>query len=370
MHVSNSAIENLLRVARSECASALAFASIADGDELEMFTVPPAGSAGGLSCEALAELVRQASIDPEVRYASVFVRRVQMGEPLTLAVAPVPACGDRSLVGVVGEADRQFEPQHLELLEWLAQRLSRHVGAMKELEIAPDAGPPSATSAAEDTAPAPVHQAVSLFGPRLQPVPVDDDRASQDAARTSGAETSARDSAEPDAGRAGEAGIDSPHTWWAASDPLTGLASLAQFFSRAGRLLSSEARASGALALVLVEIPDERTAPAAARALATQLRCSDPLARVDRDLFAAAVLLFPAGMRAGALEERLGAVVRSALDWLSPVRTSHVVAEPGDRRDIDELLRQALAELPGRTAGGGGAPWRGAGGSAARLPIP
>ncbi len=140
----------------------------------------------------------------------------------------------------------------------------------------------------------------------------------------------------------------SPGSWWAASDPVTGLPSLGQFFSRAGRLLGSEARASGAVALVLVEVPDEQTAPAAARALAAQLRFSDPLARVDRDLFAAAVLLFPGSMRGDAVEERLGTAVRSALDWLAPVRTTHVLAEPGDRRDVDELLRQAIAGLPGR----------------------
>ena len=140
----------------------------------------------------------------------------------------------------------------------------------------------------------------------------------------------------------------SPGSWWAASDPVTGLPSLGQFFSRAGRLLGSEARTSGAVALVLVEVPDEQTAPAAARALAAQLRFSDPLARVDRDLFAAAVLLFPGSMRGDAVEERLGTAVRSALDWLAPVRTTHVLAEPGDRRDVDELLRQAIAGLPGR----------------------
>lgn len=142
-----------------------------------------------------------------------------------------------------------------------------------------------------------------------------------------------------------------PGSWWAATDPVTGLPSLGQFFSRAGRLLASEARASGAVALVLVEVPDERTAAAAARALAAQLRFSDPLARVDRDLFAAAVLLFPGSVRGDAVEERLGAAVRSALDWLAPVRTTHVLAEPGDRRDVDELLRQAMIGLPGRSVG-------------------
>lgn len=140
-----------------------------------------------------------------------------------------------------------------------------------------------------------------------------------------------------------------PGSWWVTSDRVTGLPSLGQFFSRAGRLLGSEARATGAVALVLVEVPDERTAPAAARALAAQLRFSDPLARVDRDLFAAAVLLFPGSVRGDAVEERLGAAVRSALDWLAPVRTTHVLAEPGDRRDVDELLRQAMVGLPGRS---------------------
>ncbi len=141
-----------------------------------------------------------------------------------------------------------------------------------------------------------------------------------------------------------------PGAWWAPSDPVAGLPGLGQFFSRAGRLLGSEARLSGAVALVLVEVPGEQTAAAAARALAAQLRFSDPLARVDRDLFAAAVLLFPDSMRGDSVEERLGAAVRSALDWLAPVRTTHVLAEPGDRRDVDELLRQALIGLPGRTA--------------------
>ena len=113
-------------------------------------------------------------------------------------------------------------------------------------------------------------------------------------------------------------------------------------------MLASDTCTAGALALVVVEVPDPRTAPSAARALRAQLRFADPLALVDCDLLVAAVVIYPAGS-GGAVEQRLGSAVRSALEGPGSVRTVHVVATPGDRREVDELLRDAVLRLPGRS---------------------
>jgi GGDEF domain-containing protein len=352
-------ITNLLRLARAQFRAAAAFAVVArDGREPEMVFVPSDCGEGALPGEALALLARQASLDPELGHAGAFVRSVQLTGAMTLVVAPVPGPGGRGLLGVVGPEVDGSERAQLDLLERLAQRLTRHAQALHAVEErrAASAEQSQRTNGRQgDGAPAPIAPGgppvpseppdPSAPRPPLEP-PLPGPPAVAPLAPAAPGPAPAR--TPPVTATEEHRAPAPPSSWWAPSDPLTGLPSMAQFFSRAGRLLGSEARASGAVAVVLVEVPSERTAAAAARALAAQLRCSDPLARIDHDLFAAAVLLFPGSTRGDAVEERLGGAVRAALDWLAPVRTAHVLAEPGDRRDIDELLRQAIAGLPGR----------------------
>lgn len=349
------AVENLLRVAHLQCGGLLAFATMTtNGNEPRSHTFASDAS-HSLSADAVAELSRQASADPEFVAGRVFVRSVRLGEALTLAVAPVASSGTVGVLAIVAEAGRQFSPAQLAMLGRLAGRLGRHVAALHTLHASRVPAMAVASPTAHEVPRARASAAaITTSSPTSSPTsPRSTGRAVADPA------------AAPFVGPA-TSGAD---VWWAESDPVTGLLSLGQFFSRTGRLLAAEVRTTASLALVLIEVPDERTAPAAADALRAQLRFTDPLTRVDRELFAAAVPLFPGGTHGDAVEERLGVAVRSALDWLSPVRTTHVLAEPGDRRDVDELLRRAIASMP-RRAGGSGAPWRGTGGSAARLPFP
>jgi hypothetical protein len=322
-----TSMENLLRVARNETAAGTAFAAILeDGHPSEIVSVPPPGAPEGLSSDELAALVHQAAADPEFSHARVFVRAVQLGQSLTLAVAPASEGASHGMIGVVAGTDHRFEPPQLEVLERLAERLGRHLQVVHRLSgvgfRTQHPGPQSPTSSA---------------GPAGGP---------------GGAPLDARPpawAAQPVEAPGGPPSLEVPAaTWWTEPEPLLGLSSLGQFFSRAGRMLASDPRTAGALALVVVEVPDPRTMPSAARALRAQLRFSDPLALVDRDLLAVAVVILPAGS-GDAVEQRLGAAVRSVLERPSSVRTVHVMAAAGDRREVDELLREAVSRLPGRS---------------------
>ncbi len=325
-------VENLLRVARDETAAGTAFAAIlAGGRALEIVSVPAPGVPEGLSSDELAQLVDRAAADPEFARARAFVRAVQLGHALTLAVAPVGDGAGRSMIGVVAGPDHRFEPAQLGVLERLAQRLLRHLEAVQRLGG-------GAWQGAELPGRA-VGQGAELPGRAVgRGEELGSDEPRQAAEQPSRPASALR-----------EAPLEMPPaTWWAAPQPLLGLSSLGQFFSRAGRMLASDTCTAGALALVVVEVPDPRTAPSAARALRAQLRFADPLALVDCDLLAAAVVIYPAGS-GGAVEQRLGSAVRSALEGPGSVRTVHVVATPGDRREVDELLRDAVLRLPGRS---------------------
>lgn len=511
-----AAVVNLLRLARSECGATLAFATLrTSSGDWRTQCVPPAGTMGPLSRDALDELVRQASTDPELPHARALVRTVRAGTPLTLAVAPVLEPGNcqqlsdvdhpvtaarngdapgaaggawrdrgdhvdiertgsartagteragrvQAMIGLLFDAGIAVDEPQLDLLSQLAERLGRHARALERIELmrgrrGTAVGDARDPDAAADEAP---RRPITGAGASA----VSGTSASQVAGAGPSAEPGARGGAMPHAGAPGAASREAPTVpfadegigadpgpgwqapiagapatvpsmgrdvpwapsafsfpgrgpldegivaalspptstdvtggrsvpdrafgavvgrlsvqyaeisrpqgrddgdpdgWWLAQDSRTGLPSVAQFFSRAGRLLTAELRTTSTLAVVLVEVPDPQTAPAAARALSAQLRYSDPLARIERDLFAVAVLLVPGIASGDAVEQRLGSAVRAALDWLSPVRTTHVLAAPGDRRDIDALVRQAIAQLPGRTGaaeppgGGRGAP--------------
>ena len=366
------AVENLLRWLRRECGAMLAFVVLGPhAGETHTFLVPSLGEAGISSREALDELVHQASTDPEFPHARVLVRTVHVGTPSTLVVAParvahrggaahgVPdadagarantGCdaasddGPHAMCGVLCGVDQVLDERQVELVAQLAQRFGCHALALCQLDLLRGSRP-----AGEPVVAAPK----SLVG----------EHGSRNAGTLRAGAPRGSAAAHPDAAQSHRWDPHRVGPWWLVHDVVTGLPSVAQFCSQVGRLLAAEIRATSSLALVLVEVPGERAAPAAARALGAQLRYSDPLARIDRDLFAAAMLLVPGHGCADAVEARLASAARSSLHELSTVRTTHAVAAPGDRRDVDELLRQAIAQLPGRAGaaeppgGGRGAP--------------
>jgi hypothetical protein len=112
-------------------------------------------------------------------------------------------------------------------------------------------------------------------------------------------------------------------------------------------MLASDGGSTAAFVLVVVEVPDERSTAAAASALRSALRVTDSVARLDTTLLGAALLVSPAD-RGEVVERRLAAAVRSIVEKEQEVHTAYVVAEPGGRRDADELLREAVSRLPGR----------------------
>lgn len=347
MRPSSSGVINLLRVARTECAGSVAFAAVATSAGegiagMEVFTFPQGETAETLSGEVVAELVRQAALDPEYAHGGVFVRGVPLRDGLTLAVAPLRGARTDGMLGVVGLDDQGFDQEQLELLQRLSDRLARHLRALGDVDaiVATQSeseatvmdgplegvrmGAPLQSNAA---APATNGAGAHDEGPQPRLDPVLTSAPPHPTAPAPGPPPASRSDA------------------WAPLDTVTGLLSLGQFFSRTGRLLASESRATSALALVLVEVPDDATASVVGRALSTRLRHSDPLVRIEPDLFAAAVLLFPGSTRGDVVEERLAGAVRAALEWLTPVRTTHVLADPADRRDVDELVREAITRL-------------------------
>ena len=407
MHIGTTTVENLLRVARRDTAAGTAFAALdAAGRASEIISVPEPGSAEGLSADELAELVRQASADPEFVHARVFVRSGRVGRQVTLAVAPLHGGGGHGMIGLVAEPDRRFEAAHLDVLGQLAERLVRHLRVVQQLARGGDpgadrAGPdpgadradpdPGSDSAGPDPgadragpdpganggderpdrlrsagpwvpeAPQWVPEApefplsVGAGVPADVPVPASPGSSlapsALGGARASSVRAPKEGSADaPVPERTGAAtslaGPAPKAEWWAERDQLTGLPGLASFFSRAGRLLAPGARSAGTFVLVVVEVPDVRTAQAAARVLAATLRSTDPVGRVEERLFAAALLLADEG--SDMVERRIAVAVGSALDRPPGVRTAHVAAAPGDGRDVDELLRDALARLQDR----------------------
>ncbi|MDA8314749.1 MAG: hypothetical protein M0010_06180 [Actinomycetota bacterium] len=381
MHIGTTTVENLLRVARRDTAAGTAFVALEPaGRAFEIISVPEPGSAEGLSVDEVAELVRQASADPEFVHARVFVRSGRVGRSVTLAVAPLRSGGGHSMIGLVAEPDRRFEASHLEILGQLAERLVRHLDVIQQLSRGGRLGGALEDLQAEG-------RDLGAEGRDLRA----DDRDLRADDRDLGAEGRRRNGATVPEGPELPLGVgarvpsevpdqerpavamslpDAPWAaWWTDRDPLTGLQGLGKFFSRAGRLRSSEGGSAGTFVLVVLELPDDRTLQVAASVLAGVLRSTDPVGRVGERLLAAALLIAD-GSSGDSVERRLAAAVDSALDRPSAVRTAHVAAAHGDGRDVDELLRDALFGLHDRQAGGGGAPWRGAGGSAARLPIP
>lgn len=412
MRTGSAAVANLLRRVCSETDGSAAFAVVTEEDgSRRIVAVPPPGAPGSLDAPWLEALARQVSEDPELAGDRVVVRAVHHGEPFTLSV--VSMTGLSGFLAVLRGPGGSLEVAQADNLVRVASRLSRHFDTLRRLTegkkpsnvvertqngpvtnvhgvaspppITPAPTPPPPITPAEPEWPAPAEPEVygaaqaevsapaspEVSGTAAEPV-------SEHAFAPSSAPAPAPSPAPPPGPGVRARGEDSEvvpdgsaiSLWCASPDPVTGLNSPARFFSRAGQLLRAPARQSRAFVLMLVEIPNEETAASTAGAITGQLRASDPVARIDRDLFAVALLVGTGAAGGEGVEERIGSTVRGALEWLSPVRTAYVRAEPGDRRDVGELLLHAISALPGREAGSSGAPWRGAGGSAARLPFP
>jgi hypothetical protein len=384
VHIGTTTVENLLRVARRDSAAGTAFAAFdAGGRACEIISVPEPGSAEGFTADELAELVHQASADPEFVHARVFVRRARVGREVTLVVAPLRGGGGHSMMGLVAEPERRFEAAHLDLLGQLAERLVRHIRVVQQLARPGDLGGerlgvgsnggderPGRLRSADAVPEAP--QGVPEARPSVPEAPefppfvgadVPAGAAPVPATRDAVVGPSPRGGGPPPRTRApSDQSADGPMSddtaaafltrpvpgaaWWAQRDQLSGLLGLVRFSSRAGRLLAPGERSAGTFVLVLVEVPDVRTVQPAASALAAALRSTDPVGRIDERVLAAALLL--ADESSDAVERRIAAAVRSALERPAGVRTAHAVAAPGDARDIDELLREALARLDDR----------------------
>src|SRR5579863_2218964 len=120
---------NLLRMAKTQCGVAVAFAALRrDDGTFALATFPNAGHEGRWTIEAIDELVRQIWSDPHLGRGRVLVRsgRVPGAEwpgehhQSKVAVAPLSdlATVDRpwGLLAVVDPASGQFEQDHLDLL--------------------------------------------------------------------------------------------------------------------------------------------------------------------------------------------------------------------------------------------------------------
>jgi hypothetical protein len=139
-------VVNLLRMARTQCGVAIAFAALrkADGSfALAVFPQPAPESAWTI--EAIDELVHQTWADPHLNGGRVLVRSCRtpgtswpgQNEQTKLAVAPLSdlASADRpwGLLCVAGPTSGQFEQEQLDLLGTMAVRLTSYLRARQEV---------------------------------------------------------------------------------------------------------------------------------------------------------------------------------------------------------------------------------------------
>jgi hypothetical protein len=394
-------ITNLLRMARNECRGLVAFVAASNGNGLEVASFPAGEDAVGH--DAVSQLVRLTSADPEFGHGGPFVRTVALDgflEPVTVAVAPLGAGGEQGLLGVVGHDPSEFGNHQRQVIERVAQRLTRHLKARAEVEKrhgpsahpqpVPPVDPPGFTpgdrwaeagGVPDRSSPtAPPGPEEPVVPPWADPRPVDDNALSAfpaaQAARpvvppvgwsvddpvpasppmTPGAGVVPARTPSPDAEAGREVPTTAPDLYapaWEAADEVTGLSGLGAFFSRTGRIMGGpEPRA---VAIVVIESttparPEELIVQLAATTLRSQVRASDPVARIGRTSFAVAVALEPGSTLAAAVEQRLAGAVRTALGGATAgtaVRSAHVMAEPEQKIEADELLRRTLRQLRG-----------------------
>jgi len=337
---------NLLRMARTECRSSVAFVALADGDETYATAVyPSVAEDDSLGPDQVDDLVRQLWQDPRLREGKALVKTVQLGDLPTqgparrLGVAAVPLRTDTGdPLGVVGIADPEskvFGMAELQLLSRLSQRLASYVSARQEMrrQLAPGARPPAGPTAGPTAG-------AGMAAPRqVAPRPP---------AIVEG------HSAPPPAATAG----GSAHETAVVADLLggatEGLVTFAGLIGRTGRLLGAST-ASGSVVIVALEIVGigtgvEDVVPELARALRAELRFDDPVARFGTAGFVAVVASAPGAASADAVEHRLASALGAALAAHEgvAVRSTHTVTGLSADRDADELVRTAVRKLRGR----------------------
>ncbi len=129
-------VTNLLRMARNECRGLVTYIAAAHDGGLEVASFPE-GGVDAVGPAAVSQLVRLTSSDPEFGHGGPFVRTVVLDgflEPVTVAVAPLGTGGDRGLLGVVGHDPSDFGEHQRRTLERVAQRLTRHLVARDEVD--------------------------------------------------------------------------------------------------------------------------------------------------------------------------------------------------------------------------------------------
>jgi len=389
-------LTNLLRLARNECQGVMSFLATGSADALETMTFPRAADQETLNDESIVDLVLQTSADPEFGHGGAFVRRIVLeghGEPLTVTVVPIEEAQGLGVLGVIGNEASVFEQDQLQCLERIARRLSRHLQARRRVgedRTIADGDPHPTASTSEQKSRRPDRpdrpdrtdrpdrpdafswrgtgssQHLDPFRSHLTP-PITGTRSPSTGLPELLEHTFAGSRARSGFGSSLGSSLGSEeelvessridkHVTEAlrAHDEVTGLGGLGAFFSRVGRLLQAGVTSTGTLAIVIVEVEgsrrsDDFVAQLLASTLRAQLRVDDPLVRIGQTAFAAVVALTPGSAPVDAVEARLARAIRTALGREAlhlTIRSAHLVSQPGERREADELLRQAVGALP------------------------
>ena len=322
------ATTHVLRMARTGCKSAVSFVALVVDDDVATAVYPRFSQDASVREEVIDALVRQLWLDPAIARRKALVRTVRvasrsLGElPVQLAVATVPLGLDDEdrpwgLLGVADPEVKAFGLPDVELLARIAQRLTSHIAARQWLRGAGSGAGSGAGALASSTgAPPSIEEGVGGI------------------MRT------------PDLARLYEG-----------EDPGSGLVALAAFLARTGRLIGAGERAGGSIALVALEVsgvegPPGDTLARVARAIRADLRFDDLVSGVGARGLVAVVPLAPGGTGAQALEDRLAASARAALDAAlgatrAAVRTAHVTVDLASHveEDAHDLLRAVLDKL-------------------------
>lgn len=398
---------NLLRMARSGCQSGSSFVALALTDDSFATAVYPATpEPGAVDVSAVDAVVRQLWHDPGLGRGKALVRTVRIGDDrLAVAAVPLAMTDDGQPSGILGVADlggTSFGVPDLELLSRIAQRLTSYVQARRAVRsqfassggladvgaeasrgtvagqfatAASDArrayGPeafeasggagadrPVTSSAASPAAGEPVGPAFGAYGGGLALPPF------PPPAGTAGVAPVSRRvdpvSEEAPAAPAGPAQAqdpqgDSVRSLLGDDAEIEGLVPLGALLGRAGRLLGAGAATSGSLAVVAIEVDGVDGAAVdevarVARAIRSELRFDDPLARIGDLSFVAVVPLAPGAASGSHVEAHLSGRVRLAVARHpgARVHAAHVVAPLNGGQDADELLRAAVVKLRAR----------------------
>lgn len=383
-------------------------------DSFATAVYPATPEPGAVDMASVDAVVRQLWHDPGLGRGKALVRTIRIGDDrLAVAAVPLAMTGEGQPSGILGVADlggKSFGVPDLELLSRIAQRLTSYVqarravrsqvaaagGSLDDEAVAPTGSPAGqfATSASDARrtymvgkvleasggagADRPVPSsagswtegelgsdalgaALGAFGAGL-PLPpfpppagtagVDPSSAAAPAPRE---ETTRRETPSPPEPPARALQGDSVRSLLGDDAEIDGLVPLGALLGRAGRLLGAGAATSGSLAVVALEVEGMDDAQLdevarVARAIRSELRFDDPLARIGNLSFVAVVPLAPGAASGSHVEAHLSGRVRLAVARHpgARVHAAHVVAPLNGGQDADELLRAAVVKLRAR----------------------